>query len=208
MTSKHKTEPVLPEKLIRQLSEISGDTYYSTEKPENELGKRLEHQRTANALTQGQLSELTKKADETGKGISRSAISLYEIGRNRPGIKEIRMLCEVLKISPTYLIFGDEDPFGGLPALEIRYDGVAKSEPEFMAKAVYCLYWLEPEYSMPLVQMMIGMLKSQMGGFENRLKYDANGLFLEMADDLKVILDERGEPIIHGPPIKNKRSKK
>jgi len=44
-------------------------------------------------------------------GISRNAIMGYESGRNKPGAREIRLICEVLRITPNKLLFGHEAPF-------------------------------------------------------------------------------------------------
>jgi transcriptional regulator with XRE-family HTH domain len=54
-------------------------------------------------LTQAQLSAQSQ--------VSLSAIKGYETGRNLPGAKEIRQICQVLRISPNRLVFGVENPF-------------------------------------------------------------------------------------------------
>lgn len=197
MTTKRKTQVLTIEqqkafrKLEREAIEFdTGKPGYCTDEPENDLGKRLEYQRTAKSLTQGQLAELTKLADETGKGLSRSVISLYELGINRPGIREVRILCEVLRISPSYLIYGDDEPFE-VKANSQHFGGIADSEPEFLARAVYCLYRLDSEHSIPLVEMMIGMLQNELTGFENLMEYHADRVFLDIAKDLQGILKEK-----------------
>ena len=43
--------------------------------------------------------------------VSLSAIKGYETGRNFPGAREIRQICQTLRISPNSLIFGLENPF-------------------------------------------------------------------------------------------------
>ncbi|WP_211445208.1 helix-turn-helix domain-containing protein [Collimonas humicola] len=66
--------------LDKQL-ESGGDSLsfgVDTSEPEQELGQRLQFSREAKGLTQGQLSDLTKRADKDGKGVSRAVISLYE----------------------------------------------------------------------------------------------------------------------------------
>lgn len=40
-----------------------------------------------------------------------SAIKAYEAGRNLPGARELRELCQALEISPNMLLFGTETPF-------------------------------------------------------------------------------------------------
>jgi len=44
-------------------------------------------------------------------GLSRTVLFGYEAGRTRPGVREIRLICEALKVSPNRLIFGMEQPF-------------------------------------------------------------------------------------------------
>lgn len=46
--------------------------------------------------------------DPEGKGISRTAIIGYEQGSTKPGLREIKLLCEVLRVSPNWLIYGTD----------------------------------------------------------------------------------------------------
>ena len=59
--------------------------------------------RTDISLTQAQLADKC--------GLSISAIKAYETGRNMPGTRELRELCQVLQVSPNKLLFGTELPF-------------------------------------------------------------------------------------------------
>lgn len=54
-------------------------------------------------LTQAQLSAQSN--------VSLSAIKGYETGRNLPGARELKQLCQVLRVNPNRLIFGAENPF-------------------------------------------------------------------------------------------------
>ena len=54
-------------------------------------------------MTQAQLA--------TASSVSLSAIKGYETGRSFPGAKELRQICQVLRVSPNLLLFGDETPF-------------------------------------------------------------------------------------------------
>jgi len=162
----------------------------STDEPENDLGRRLEHQRRAQSLTQEQLADLTKLADVAGKGLSRGVISLYELGINRPGIKEVRLLCEVLRVSPSYLIYGEEMPFQE-KSRGLHFGGIADNQAEFLAKATYCLSRLDPEQSIVLVQMMMGMLRSESKGFDKIMEFRASRMFFEIANNLQEILEEK-----------------
>lgn len=65
-------------------------------------------------------SELIKARNERGltqaalaekSGLSLSAVKAYESGRNMPGARELRELCQALQISPNKLLFGTELPF-------------------------------------------------------------------------------------------------
>ncbi|HEU0234313.1 MAG TPA: helix-turn-helix transcriptional regulator [Gallionella sp.] len=199
MAKKQKNTPLDPSqqkdwrRLERSAHEVDGGLGVSTSEPESELGKRLEYQRQAKGFTQDQLATLTKQADKDGKGLSRGVISLYELGINRPGIKEIRLLCEVLRVSPSYFIYGDDDPFD-IKANSLHHGGVAESEPEFLARAVYCLRWLEPEQSIALVQIMIGMLRGERKGFDKLMEAHADRAFLDVAENLNLILNSKKKP--------------
>lgn len=47
--------------------------------------------------------------------ISLSAIKGYETGRSYPGARELKQICQVLRLSPNLLLFGLESPFTGDP---------------------------------------------------------------------------------------------
>jgi transcriptional regulator with XRE-family HTH domain len=44
-------------------------------------------------------------------GISRTALIGYEAGRTNPGERELRKLCDVLRVTPNQLLYGTEQPF-------------------------------------------------------------------------------------------------
>ncbi|MHB0985958.1 MAG: helix-turn-helix domain-containing protein [Sulfuricella sp.] len=158
--------------------------------PENDLGRRLEESRRAKGLTQGELAEQTKLADQDGKGLSRSVISLYELGTNRPGPKELRLLCEVLRVSPSFLIYGDDDPFENFTERK-RYEGYASSEPEFYAKLTYCFSRLHHHHKLAIMSLMMGLLRGWNKGFDVDLDKLSNDKFLQAADKLRLLLGKR-----------------
>lgn len=158
--------------------------------PEAELGERLEVKRKAKGLTQGKLAELTKRADREGKGLSRSVISLYELGTNRPGPKELRLLCESLRVSPSYLIYGKDDPFDNNFELS-RFGGRTQSAAEFYAALTYCFTHLHHHHKVAIMQLMMGLLRGWKNGFDADLDKSANDDFLKFADDLRLLLSER-----------------
>lgn len=75
-----------------------------------EIGERLSRARQGLSLSQQGIHTRTKLADPEKVGISRAVLSLYERGVNKPGAREIRLLCDVLKITPNWLLYGLEAP--------------------------------------------------------------------------------------------------
>lgn len=67
--------------------------------------------REAKGYTQKQLSE--------DCGVSLSAIKAYESGRNLPGSRELREICQAVQVSPNMLLFGVEAPFGSRSTIEL-----------------------------------------------------------------------------------------
>lgn len=161
----------------------------SDQEPELELGQRLQEAREAARLTQGELAELTKQADSENKGLSRAVLSFYETGKSRPSPRELRMLCEVLRVSPSQLIYGLEDPFENLMDLA-RYNGLAVSDPEFFAMLIYAFDKQHHHIRLAIMQIMNSMLL----GWDNTWTAnteEANKLFLEKADALRSLLAKR-----------------
>jgi len=76
--------------------------------PEDGLGSRVKIVRDQLGITHDGLSNLTKIADVEGRGISRTTIRGYELGTYKPGARELRILSLALKVSPSWLLFGEE----------------------------------------------------------------------------------------------------
>lgn len=66
-----------------------------------DIAAELALARTRAGLSHSELHRIT--------GISRTVLIGYEAGRTRPGAKEIRSLCDALKVSPNRLIYGSDD---------------------------------------------------------------------------------------------------
>lgn len=84
-------------------------------------------------LTQSQLA--------TKSGLSLSALKAYESGRNMPGARELRELCQALQVSPNKLLFGKELPFEPRSIMDQLTNG--ESENDAVARArgmmLFCL---------------------------------------------------------------------
>lgn len=74
-----------------------------TTKEKDPIALEIKRAREERDLNISDLSRLT--------GISRTVLFGYEAGRTRPGAREIRLIAEVLKVSPNRLLFGSEEPF-------------------------------------------------------------------------------------------------
>lgn len=86
----------------------------------SDFGQRLRVAREERGFTQGAVATRTKMLDEEKKGISRTALVGYEAGNSKPGLREIVLLCEVLRVSPNWLIYGSESaPAASLPSMEM-----------------------------------------------------------------------------------------
>jgi transcriptional regulator with XRE-family HTH domain len=73
-----------------------------------DVAERLRLAREERGLTQAGIATRTKMADPSGKGISRTAVIAYEQGSTSPGLRELKLLCDVLRVSPNWLVYGTE----------------------------------------------------------------------------------------------------
>lgn len=163
---------------------------YRTDEPEKDLGDRLQNARRMAGLTQGELAARTKLADPKNEGISRAVISLYETGVNRPGLREIRMLSDVLRVSPNYLIYDTEDPFDQMSEVA-RYYGWGKSEAEFLAYLTYAFGRLHGHPRFAILQLMLAVLRGWEKDFDGKAHAEAVPNFLRLADELRLAMTEQ-----------------
>ncbi len=70
------------------------------------IGKRIKDARKRSKLT---IEEVQKQT-----GISRQSLINYENGKGNPTLKNIMDLCNLYKISPNYLIYGDDNNFNSI----------------------------------------------------------------------------------------------
>ncbi len=83
------------------------------------VSARLRAARKTRGLTQGAVAIRTQSRDTEGKGISRTAIVAYEQGTSSPGLRELVLLCEVLFVTPNWVIYGTESAAQAvLPSME------------------------------------------------------------------------------------------
>lgn len=75
------------------------------------FGSALIKAREAKGFTQRQLADAS--------GVSLSAIKAYESGRNLPGARELREICQAVEVSPNRMLFGVEQPFSDRTTLDV-----------------------------------------------------------------------------------------
>ena len=151
-----------------------------TPSPDGEVGARIRKAREGLQLTQAHLATRTRMADPDDKGISRTALVGYEAGSSRPGLREIRLLCEVLKISPNWLIFGSESPVQtSLPSLDL----VRGSSLQSAVRTGFAIAALKGHEREALMSLALSLAGRQLGD----LRLSA---LLSFAGPLAVNLDE------------------
>src|SRR6185436_9503453 len=67
------------------------------------IGAEIEKARNRSGLSRREVSNRTS--------ISRTVLIGYETGRTVTGAREIRLLCDALKITPNRLLYGKDEPF-------------------------------------------------------------------------------------------------
>lgn len=89
--------------------DVSGGSKYVP--PEAGIGERIKEARKNIGVSVEQLSDLTSRFDHEalyadGSGISTPSLYRYEKGERLPGARELRLLCEALKVTPNWLLLG------------------------------------------------------------------------------------------------------
>lgn len=126
----------------------------------SEIGRRLSQARSGLGLSQQAVSTRSAMLDADGVGISRATLSLYETGTNKPGAREILLLCEVLSISPNWLLFGSEAPARALQPTTLFLAG---DDLEISARLAIAILALNPTDRDSLANIVFSMLTSKLG---------------------------------------------
>lgn len=154
------------------------------DEPELTIGLRIQEARRKAGMTQGELADRTALIDSAHVGIKRGALSLYEIGRSNPGPREIRLLCEALKVSPNMLIYGNEDPFDELTEAH-RYRFGTSSSAGLYARMVYRVSRLHHHHRLAILKLLEGLLFAASSKFDVEENRHAEEEFLRLAEELK-----------------------
>jgi len=95
-------------------------------------------------------------------GISRSVLFGYENGRTRPGAKEIRLLCDALKVSPNRLIYGSDEP-QFKDEFSLFYDLDSHSDRIGVMKLGMLMMMLSKEERLALLTLASSILQARHG---------------------------------------------
>jgi len=125
-----------------------------------EIGQRILDARNGLGWSQQGLHAKTKLADSDRRGISRAVLSLYETGGSKPGAREIRLLCEALKITPNWLLYGTDSP---ARALQASMDFLRGSELQLSVRLAYAMLALDPVERDALATLIFSTLTKKMG---------------------------------------------
>ena len=152
-----------------------------------EIGQRILEARSGLGWSQQAMHSRTKLHDQEGLGISRAVLSLYETGVNKPGAREIRILCETLKITPNWLLFGVDSP---AKTLQPSMDFLLGDEITVSVRLAFGLLALAPQERDALASLLFSLLSKNLGDIQlSMLMTMANVMAVDMH---KQILDTVG----------------
>jgi transcriptional regulator with XRE-family HTH domain len=179
MTNEKKTVDILAEKF--------GD-----------IAAELARARSNAGLSHSDLHRLT--------GISRSVLFGYENGRTKPGAREIRLLCDALKVTPNRLIYGSDDtPFeaGASPFPEwLEFD----SQDYGTVNATMLMMMLSKEERSALFTLAYSILEARRGKQELEAAFQTVKVVGQTIGELDILSREKLNAV--GETLEKKISKK
>lgn len=124
-------------------------------------------------------------------GISRTVLQGYEAGRFVPGALELKRLCQVLKVTPNRIIFGDEKPLEQKPLLASFIGDVSKASGT--AKLTVALQILSSEELSALLSLVESIVISRVGGAKKMEEMFAAVEIMIGGDQTPALLETFGE---------------
>lgn len=155
MTDKKKTTPGKSD-----IAHNSGSGKSKSDKLAVEIGRRIVQARSGFGLSQQAVSTRSGMLDPDRIGISRATLSLYETGTNKPGAREILLLCEVLSVSPNWLLFGSESPARALQPTTLFLAG---DDLDISARLALAMLTLNSTDRDSIANIVFSMLTSKLG---------------------------------------------
>lgn len=140
--------------------------------------------RQLTGLTQRGLAARTVSADPKGRGLSGALISGYERSTEKPGPRELRLICDALGVTPNLLVFGDEALYRSR-AEAARVRPWVAWDPELLAATTYCFGRLPLHCKEAILQLMVSLLRPGTPELDAQIEKDAVNEFLAVADRLR-----------------------
>lgn len=128
-----------------------------------EIGKRLQDARTGLAWSQETLHKRTVMIDPEKVGISRAVLSIYERGVSKPGAREIKLLCEALKITPNWLLYGSDSP---ARTLQASMDFLQGNEINMSTRLALAMMVLEPVQRDHFAGLLLSIVNQKLGDIQ------------------------------------------
>lgn len=158
------------------------------------IGRRISEARNGLGFSQQAVHTRSKMVDAEGLGVSRAALSLYETGTNKPGAREITLLCEVLKVSPNWLLYGSESPAKTLQPTTIFMVG---DDLAISTRLAFAMLALNPTERDSLASLVFSMLTGKLGDTQLSMLMTMANM---MRDGINAqLLDTIGEDSAHLP---------
>ncbi|HUY83989.1 MAG TPA: helix-turn-helix transcriptional regulator, partial [Steroidobacteraceae bacterium] len=131
----------------------------------------------------------TQLSDPEKVGVSRSVISLYELGVNRPGAREILLLCEALKVTPNWLLYGSESP---ISTTQPSLDFMRGDDLQLSVRLAFAMLALDPPQRDAMASLLFAMATQKLG--KDVLLSSLVTMAQLMADELlKKVIEHAGE---------------
>ncbi|MDO8769361.1 MAG: helix-turn-helix transcriptional regulator [Burkholderiaceae bacterium] len=159
--------------------------------PENiSFASELIKARNELGLTQSQLA--------TESGISLSAVKAYESGRNMPGARELRNLCQAVQVSPNKLLFGRELPFESRSVMNALADTESENDGVARMRATMVLYMLAADEREALLTLAKSLAIARHGEEEVRKQILGADLLTGM---MREIMEQTRTATATGRPV-------
>jgi transcriptional regulator with XRE-family HTH domain len=128
-----------------------------------DIGARIKAAREERGFTQNAVANRTKMADHAARGISRTSVIGYEQGTSNPGLREIRLLCEVLRVTPNWLVYGT-DAAGPVTQSSMEVFSLAPNgELKNVMKAALALIALKGHERDSILSLVLSLAGRQLG---------------------------------------------
>lgn len=101
--------------------------------------------------------------DVAARGISRTSLIGYEQGTSQPGLREIRLLCEVLRVTPNWLVYGADNVGAVKQASMEAFSLTSNRELRNVLRAALVLVALKGHERDSILSLVLSLAGRQLG---------------------------------------------